>query len=90
MLLVLIAVLVILLVLAIIGTPAPKIATTFGGATVNLRVDRAWIFGPGQCVTFSWNLEGIQSLYIDGGGKIGWGEEKLLPVIGRYQPRPLR
>ena len=86
LLLVLIAVLVILLVLAIIGTPAPKIATTFGGATVDLRADRAWVLVPGQCVAASWNLEGIKSLYIDGEGKIGWGEESYCPSLEATSP----
>ena len=86
LLLVPIAVLVILLVLAIFGTQAPKIATTFGGNTVDLRADRAWVFVPGKCVTFSWNLEGIQSLYIYGEGKIGWGEEKFCPSLYATSP----
>ena len=54
--------------------------------TVDLRADRAWVFVPGQCVTVSWNLEGIQSLYIDGGGKIGWGEEKFCPSLEATSP----
>ena len=82
----LIAVLVILLVLSSIGTSAPKIATTFGGSTVNLRADRAWVFVPEKCVTVSWNVEGIQSLYINGGGKIGWGEESFCPSLEATSP----
>ena len=85
-LLVLIVVLIILIVLTIIGTPAPRIDTTFGGATVDLRADRAWVFVPGQCVTVSWSLEGIQSLHIDGGGKIGWGEENFCPSLDATSP----
>ena len=81
-----IAALVILIVLTIIGTPAPRTDTTLGGATVDLRADRAWVFVPGQCVTVSWNLEGIKSLYIDGGGKIGWGEESFCPSLKATSP----
>ena len=84
--LVLIAVLAIFLVVVIASTPAPQIESGFGGATVDLRADRAWVFVPGQCVTFSWNLEGIQSLYIDGSGKIGWGVEKFCPSLEATSP----
>ena len=84
--LVLIAVLVTFLVVVIASTPAPQIEAGFGGATVDLRADRAWVFVPGQCVTVSWSLEGIQSLYIDGGGKIGWGEESFCPSLDATSP----
>ena len=85
-LVVLILVLLIVLLLAIASTPSPDIDAKYNEATVHIKVDRAWVFVPGQCVTVSWNLEEIQSLYIDGEGNIDWGEEKLLPYIARYQP----
>ena len=74
--------------LAIIGTPAPRNRYHVASAarTVDLRADRAWVFVPGQCVTVSWNLEGIQSLYIDGSGTIGWGEESFCPSLEATSP----
>ena len=86
LLLVFVAILVILFALAIIGAPTPHLDGGFGGAIVDLRADRAWVFLPGKCVTVSWNLEGIQSLYINGGGKIGWGEEKFCSSLEATSP----
>ncbi|MCY4540256.1 MAG: hypothetical protein OXE52_18725 [Chloroflexi bacterium] len=55
-LLALIAVLLVLLTLAIQNTPAPRIETEFGGATVEIRADRAWALLPGRCVRISWEF----------------------------------
>ena len=63
----------------------PHINTTFGGASVEILAERAWVM-PGQCVTFSWDLEGIHSLYIDGKGKIGWGDEIFCPSLLKTSP----
>ena len=86
-LLVLIAVLFVLLALAIHNSPAPRIETEFGGATVDIRADRAWALLPGDCVTITWDLEGIHSLYVDGQGKIGWGEMAYCPSLIAASPQ---
>ncbi|MCY4018704.1 MAG: hypothetical protein OXG39_04795 [Chloroflexi bacterium] len=83
----LIAVLLILLTLAIHNAPAPRIETEFGGATVDIRADRAWTLLPGDCVTIAWDLEGIHSLYVDGQGKIGWGEMAYCPSLISASPQ---
>ena len=70
----------------IVTTTPPQIETTFGGATVDIRADRGLSVLPGQCVTITWDLEGIQSLYIDGHGKIGWGEMDFCPTISAPGP----
>ena len=62
-----------LLLAGIAGTPAPFIESEFGGASVDIAADRAWVLLPQGCVTISWDLEGILSIYIDDQGKIGWG-----------------
>ncbi len=81
LLLVLIAALVVLLVLTIIGTPAPKIDTTFGGATVDLRADRAWVFLPRQCATVTWDTVGIQSFSVNGHIMAGRDEMEFCPTL---------
>ena len=81
-----IAALVSLTLLAIATAKAPSIQTEFGGATVEILADRAWIL-PGACLTISWDLEGIHSLYIDGNGKIGWGELDYCPSWRSAEPQ---
>ena len=73
-----------LLILLIAGAmraaPAPGIQTSFGGASVDIQSDSAWAL-PFGCVEIRWNLEGIQSLHIDGGGRIGWGQAPFCPSL---------
>lgn len=73
------AALFLLLLAGIAGTPAPFIETEFGGASVEIAADRAWVLLPQGCVTISWDLEGILSIYIEDKGKIGWGEMIYCP-----------
>ena len=80
-LLVLNAVLLILLVTAILATPAPGFQTSFGGATVDIQADRAWVLFPRQCVNITWQLEGIKSLYIDENEKSDSGEMAFCPTL---------
>ena len=68
-------------------TPAPRIETTFGGASAEIIADRSWTILPGQCASITWKLEGIQSLYIDGQGAIGWGELKYCPGLFTTGPQ---
>ena len=77
----------VLLANAIAGASPPKIKTEFGGATVDISADKAWTFFPGDCLTIRWNLEGIKSIYIDGQGKIGWGEIEFCPSHGAASPQ---
>ena len=73
------AALIILLLAHVAFAPAFRIDTTFDGATVKIQAERAWTIWPGQCAAVSWDLEGIQSLYINGAGKAGWGELDFCP-----------
>lgn len=66
-----IALLFLLIVMAIARLRAPRIDTQFGGATIHLSADRALIVLPGECALLKWDVEGIQSIYLDGRGKIG-------------------
>ena len=80
-LLILTTVLCLLLVVAIHYTPAPRIETTFGGASVEIAADRSWTLLPGQCATITWDLEGIQSVYVDGKGKVGHDVMAFCPKL---------
>lgn len=71
---ILVALLLLLLALAIFATPAPVVQTTLGGATIDIRADRAWVLLPRQCAHFSWTLDETLSLYIDGNERVGAGE----------------
>ena len=70
----------VLFAFAILRRPAPRIDTAFGGATIDISADRAWVFAPGDCVTIQWEVEGIKSIYIDDEGKPGWGEMPFCPA----------
>ena len=79
-LLVLVVAQLVLLFAAIHFTPAPRIETTFGGATIDIKSDRSWTILPGQCAAVSWKLEGIQSVYINGEGNVGHGKMAFCPT----------
>ncbi len=70
----------VLLSFAMLNKPAPRIETEFGGATVQMSLDRGWVSGAGDCVILEWDLEGIKSIYIDNEGKPGWGEMPFCPT----------
>ncbi len=74
---ILVAALFLLLVLAIAGTAAPSIETTFGGASVEIAADRAWVLLPGQCVTITWEIAeklrvSVNNQDVDNIGEIGY------------------
>ncbi len=75
-----------LLLISVASSPAPAIDLEFGDTTIDMSADRAWTFFPGDCVTIRWELEGIESLYIDGGGEIGWGEQSFCPAVNSTSP----
>ncbi|MCY4072233.1 MAG: hypothetical protein OXG60_13130, partial [Chloroflexi bacterium] len=80
-LLVIIAVLLGLLTLAIHNSPAPGIDTEFGGATVDIRADRAWVLLPGDCATITWDMVGTKTIYVDGHSKFGSGAMGYCPSV---------
>lgn len=61
--------LLVFLALAIAFTPPPRRELKFDGATIHIEADRAWVLLPRQCVNVLWEMERIQSLYINGQGK---------------------
>ena len=70
----------ILLSLAMLNKSPPQIETEFGGAAVQMSLDRGWVSGAGDCVILEWDVEGIKSIYIDSEGEIGWGEKAFCPT----------
>ena len=68
------------LLVLLVSAPAPRIDTTFGGASVEITADRSWTILPGQCANITWDLEGIQSLYINAEGKIGHDQMAFCPT----------
>ena len=70
----------ILLSFAMLNKPPPRVETEFGGAAVQMSLDRGWVSGAGDCVTIQWEVEGIKSIYIDNEGEIGWGEKAFCPT----------
>lgn len=70
----------VLLSLAMLNKPPPRVETEFGGATVQMSLDRGWVSGAGDCVILEWDVEGIKSIYIDNEGEIGWGEKAFCPT----------
>ena len=70
----------VLLPFVMLNKPAPRIETEFGGATVQMSLDRGWISGAGDCVILEWDVEGIKSIYIDNEGMPGWGEMPFCPT----------
>ncbi|MEO0562346.1 MAG: hypothetical protein AAF125_09530, partial [Chloroflexota bacterium] len=44
-----------------------------GDATINLTVDRRFIPALNNCVTYSWDVEGVQAVYFNDSGTVGQG-----------------
>ena len=70
------------LLLVILAAPVPRIEASFGGATVEILADRSWTILPGQCAIVNWDLEGIQSVYVNASGKVGQDTMEFCPAPG--------
>ena len=79
-------VLLVIFVLAVSRILAPQIDSEFGGATVHLSADRALIVFPGECARLKWDVKGIQSVYLNGEGKLSWGELAYCPSKDDISP----
>ena len=76
----------VLLLLTIQNTPAPNINLEYGDTSIRFSADRSWTLYPGDCVNLSWEMEGIQSLYINDYGRIGRDEMTFCPGINATSP----
>ena len=86
LLLVLVAAMIVLVIVAILATPPLRIDTEFGGASVQISAVRAWALLPGRCTTITWDLKGIQSVYVDGQEEAGSGEMIYCPSLRDNSP----
>ena len=76
-----------LLLAAVLGNPRPvEFNTEFEGAAIEITADKSWSLFPGDCLEIRWQVEGIESIYIDGQSKIGWGEMTYCPSFGAASP----
>ena len=75
-----------LVALAMLGTPPSRIDREFGGASVQISAVRAWALLPGRCTTITWDLKGIQSVYVDGQEEAGSGEMIYCPSLSDNSP----
>ena len=82
----LLALLLLLLTAALISNGPARIEAEFGGATIQLSADNSWSLFPGDCLEVRWQVEGIESIYIDGQGRIGWGELTYCPSFAGASP----
>ena len=73
--------LVLLAVIVRLYSPMPVIDQRIGDATLHFSADRAWALYPGDCVMLGWQVEGIESIYVEGRGEIGFGEKPYCPAI---------
>ena len=82
----LLIVLLLLLAVALHRANPPEIDTEFEGATIHLSADKAWSLIPGDCMEIRWQVEGIESIYVDGQGVIGSGEITYCPNLSAASP----
>ena len=78
---------VLLLVIVVVNSPLPVIDQRYGDTALNFAADRAWALLPGDCVSISWQTDGIASLHIEGRGEVGWGEKAFCPQINQTSAR---
>lgn len=72
-----IALIVIIIAILTLNPGKASINLTKNEATILFSASRRWVISNGDCVTLSWKLDGIKSLYINGKGHVGEGEEDL-------------
>src|SRR5258708_33401402 len=68
------------LVLAIaLNSSVFRVTTKQQGAEVRIWIQSGWITVQGDCLTLSWQAEGIRELYLDDNGIPGHGLTRLCP-----------
>ncbi len=75
-----------LLFLSVHNTTAPVIDLKYGDTSIRIAADKPWTFFPGDCVNLSWEMEGIQSLYINEYGRIGRDKMTFCPAVNATSP----
>lgn len=68
------------------NSSAPSIQSQFDDTRIDIRADQAWVLQSGGCLTVTWNVEGINAIYINSEGKIGEGELEFCPQVNATSP----
>ena len=72
--------------LTVQNSPPPAIDIEFGDTSIFIESNRDWTLYPGDCVEIRWRLDGIASLHVNGGGRIGVDETRFCPDINATSP----
>ncbi len=72
--------------LTVQNSPPPTIEFDIGDTSIFIGADRDWTLFPGDCVNLRWQLEGIESLHVDGEGRIGADDMRFCPDINATSP----
>ncbi|MCY4018701.1 MAG: hypothetical protein OXG39_04780 [Chloroflexi bacterium] len=66
--------------------PAPHLAFNYKETAIDVRADKAWSLGPGDCFQITWHLEGSQSIHIEGVERRESGQASFCPAV--FSPSP--
>lgn len=66
--------------------PAPHLAFNYRATEIDVRADKAWSLGPGDCFQITWQLAGAQSLHIEGLERRESGQDSFCPAV--FSPSP--
>lgn len=66
--------------------PAPHLSFNYKETAIDVRADKAWSLGPGDCFQITWHIEGSQSIHIEGAARRESGQAGFCPVV--FDPNP--
>ncbi len=66
--------------------PAPHLAFNYKETAIDVRADKAWALGPGDCFQITWQLAGSQSIHIEGLERRESGQASFCPAV--FSPSP--
>ncbi|MDE2857806.1 MAG: hypothetical protein OXN94_08145 [Chloroflexota bacterium] len=66
--------------------PAPHLAFNYKETAIDVRADKAWALGPGDCLQITWQLAGSQSIHIEGLERRESGQASFCPAV--FSPSP--
>ncbi|MDE2821419.1 MAG: hypothetical protein OXI40_16935 [Chloroflexota bacterium] len=66
--------------------PAPHLAFNYKETAIDVRADKAWSLGPGDCLQITWQLAGSQSIHIEGLERRESGQASFCPAV--FSPSP--
>ena len=66
--------------------PAPHLTFNYKETAIDVRADKAWSLGPGDCFQITWHIEGSQSIHIEGVERRESGQASFCPAV--FGPNP--